>query len=216
MECAKHSWYQNKLNAIFALFVSLFGVYFAYDYWGEAKVHIPKPQQVLVDMEHRPVGVQNLLSHGNYNRAYRKDELGAADFAKEGLLTLFTYNKTDLESGKLHARFDHWLSSDEMETIYEDLFLRHSVQKIVKAQDGLVRARILGDLTYVGEAERDYETSGGLEVKAKTYKFTGKIMITVHGNEDEYPTLYSVSILIQRALLQDKIKGFQIVELGLS
>ena len=73
---------------------------------------------------------------------------------------------------------------------------------------------MIGDVKYVGQALRDYETAGGLALKSATFKFTGKLLVTVHAKED-FPTLYEFEAIVQRALIQDKIRAYQLIQLDL-
>ena len=216
MKTSFPTWFQQKLLSIFSVLVSFVLLFLAYIHHGAQMEYVPKPQQVLVDVYHRPIGSQNLLNDTFHNPHYRKGDQGetGADYSKEMLLTLFTYNKDDLTNGVVLERFRHAFSEGAGEEIYQNVFVNLSQPRIVMAQDALVRARLIGNLNYEGEALWDYRTLSGLPMQSKTFQYTGKLMITVYA-EETYPTLYDVVIEVQRALLQDKIKGYQIIRMEL-
>lgn len=209
-------WFQEKLFSLLCAIVSALTCYMAYSHYQNSLEYVPLPQQVLLDAYHRPIGVQNLLEDTFHNPHYRTGTEGetGADYAKEMLLTLFTYNKDDLVSGRVLNRFQNIFSEGEGENVYQNVFVNLSEPRIVMAQDALVRSRVIGNLTYIGSAAWPYRSLSGLPMMAKTHQYEGKMMITVHG-EDTFPTLYSVVIEVQRALLQDKITGYQILRVEL-
>lgn len=210
------AWFQEKLFSLLSVLISVAVCYMAYLHHEASAEYIPLPQQVLLDTYHRPIGVQNLMEDTFHNPHYRKGGMGetGADFAKEALLTIFNYNKDDLTSGRVMNRFIQNFAEGEGEYVYRDIFVNLSQPRIVMAQDALVKSRLIGDLEYNGELIWDYKTLSGLTLESKTFQYQGKIMITVYA-EDTYPTLYDVTIEVQRALLQDKIKGYQITALEL-
>jgi len=213
----KESWYQYKLNSLLAVIVSMIVAYFSYEYYESSKSYRPIPQQVILDIYNRPIGVQNLLKEISHNPQYRKQTPRGAepaeDFLKEALLSLFNYDRNDLDSGVVLENFTKWLEPGEGERVYSEVFVNLSQQKIVDAQDGIVRSRIIGDFNYVGTMERPYVSSAGLDLVAITHKFTGRMVITAYG-EREYPAVYNnVTAIVQRALLQDKYHGYQIIQL---
>jgi len=217
MDYLKSKRYQNKLTSILSFIVGLLLLIGSWNHYESSVFYKPVPQQVFLDEYNRPIGVQDLLIDTYHNINYRKgsdDGLTPGDFLKEALLTLFTYDKKDLTSGSVMMDFANWCSEEESISLYRDSFVNLGQQKVVLAQDGVVQARIVGELNYVGSAQRLYESSAGLELPSLTHKFTGTMIVTVHG-EKEYPTVFSVSALVQRALIQDKIRGYQIVELEL-
>lgn len=209
-------WFQEKLSAILATVIGAITLYFANVYHNQSLEYVPLPQQVLLDSYHRPIGVQNLLEDTFHNPHYRTGNQGepGADFAKEKLLDLFTYNKDDLTSGKVLSRFRDAFSEGKGEEVYQRIFVNLSSPRIVMAQDAIVRARVIGNLEYNGEATLPYETISGLPLESKSFQYTGKMMMTVHA-ESTFPTLYDVVIEVQRALLQDKILGYQIIRMEL-
>lgn len=207
-------WLNDKYTAILACIISFIMLTLSYFHFSNSLLYFPKPQQVLLDYYHRPIGVQNLLEDTFHNPHYRTSPswAPAEDFAKESLLRLFSYNKDHLTSGSVYREFETLFSEGEGEKVYSNIFINLSQPKIVMAQDGIVRARLIGAISYEGSANWDYRTLSGLKLTSKTHQFKGKIMITVHADET-YPTLYDFVIEVQRALLQDKISGYQILRL---
>lgn len=214
MDVRETHWYQNKLTAIFGVLVGLLFSYLSYLHYESAKGYRALPQQVFLNIYNQPIGEQNLLKDSFHNPLYRKGHNGEtpADFLKEAMLSLFKYNKKELNDGTVLKRFYTWCSEDEVENLYKNIFVNLGQQRIVLAQNGIVEARLIGEFEYIGQATRPYESVSGMELNALTHKFTGKILITAFG-DNNYPTVYSVTVLVQRALLQDKIKGYQIIDL---
>jgi hypothetical protein len=216
----KERWYQDRLTALFGVVISLVVVYFSYSHYAVSSSYEPMPQQVFLDVMNRPIGLQDLLQPANHNPQYRKDlgdsgteGVSAADFSKEALLTVFKYNKKDLQSGKVLANFRLFMSEEHADKLYTNIFTNLSQQRVVIATDGHVRARLIGELEYVGSRDdMPYESRSGLTLTSIGYMFKGKMVLTAHG-ADRYPTIYDVTLITQRALIQDKIKGYQITDL---
>jgi len=208
--------FKTKMAALFCCLASLVIFFSAKSYNEEAEAYMPMPQQVLLDVYNRPIGVQDLLVEATHNIGYNNDKEGgpSGDFATEAMLSFFNYSKDDLDSGEVLRVYREFFSEEKADRVYRDVFMNLSQQRIVQKQDGIVRARMIGDLKYVGQAIRDYETTAGLELKSATFKFTGKILITVHAKE-EFPTLYQFEVIVQRALIQDKIRAYQLIQLDL-
>jgi hypothetical protein len=208
--------FNSKMAALFSCLVSVCIFFSAKNYNEEAEGYLPMPQQVLLDVYNRPIGEQDLLVEATHNIGYNNNEEGGAsgDFATEAMLSFFSYNKDDLNSGEVLRIYREFFSEEKADKVYQDIFMNLSQQRIVQKQDGIVRARMIGDIKYVGQAVRDYETTAGLDLKSATFKFTGKILITVHA-KDEFPTLYQFEVLVQRALIQDKIRAYQLIQLDL-
>lgn len=207
-------WLNDKYTAILACVISVVTLLLSYFHLSDSLIYIPKPQQVLLDYYHRPIGVQNLLEDTLHNPHYRTSPswAPAEDFTKESLLRLFSYNKDELSNGSVYRTFETLFTEGEGEKIYSNIFINLSQPKIVMAQDGIVRSRLIGPVSYEGSADWEYRTLSGLKLNSRTHQFKGKIMITVHA-EETYPTLYDFVIEVQRALLQDKISGYQILRL---
>jgi hypothetical protein len=216
MDVIKEDWYQSRLTALMGIIVSVALCYFSYGHYETAKYYRATPQHVLLDIYNRPIGDQFLSGDADHNPQYRVSGSlaeSAQDFTKEALLTLFTYDKKMLTDGSVLEAFITWLSQEEGLRVYTEIFVNLSQQKIVMAQDGFVRARVLGDIYFEGSAIRPYESTSGLKLDSKTYLFSAKLLVTAYG-KDEYPTVYNdVSVMVQRALLQDKYYGYQIISL---
>jgi len=214
MDVRKTYWYQNKLTSIFGVVVGVAFAFFSHSHYQSAKAYRALPQQVFLNIYNQPVGPQDLLKETYHNPIYRKGTNGETpnDFLKEAMLSLFHYSKSDLKDGTVLKKFYTWCSEDEVENLYKNVFVNLGQQRIVLAQNGIVEPRLIGEFTYVGRATRPYESVSGLKMDALTHKFTGKLLITAFGDSN-YPTVYNVTALVQRALLQDKYKGYQIIEL---
>lgn len=208
--------FKTKMAALFSFLASLIIFFSSQSYNEEAESYMPMPQQVLLDVYNRPIGVQDLLVEATHNIGYSNEKEGgpSGDFATEAMLSFFSYNKDDLDNGEVLRVYREFFSEEKADRVYRDVFMNLSQQRIVQKQDGVVRARMIGDLNYVGQAVRDYETTAGLGLKSATFKFTGKILITVHA-KDEFPTLYQFEVIVQRALIQDKIRAYQLIQLDL-
>mgnify|MGYP005682934897 FL=1 len=91
-----------------------------------------------------------------------------------------------------------------------------SQQRIVLSQDARVRPEIIGNFEYKGyTTNRPYESKANYTINETiTMLFEGKMLLTVFAKKN-YPTYYDVSIQVQRAVLQDKIKGYQCTEMTL-
>ncbi len=215
MDVTQTTWYKNKLTALFGVLIGLAFLVTGYNHYQSSVTYRPLPQQIFLNTYNQPIGPQDLLVDATHNPQYRKTtDKGetAEDFLKEFLLDTFTYNKGDLESGSVLKDFLRWCSEEEALAIYQGVFVNLGQQRIVMAQDGLVRARIIGDMDYLGWAQRPYESTSGLDLKSMTHKFKGKVVVTVYGDKS-YPTVYSVTAIVQRALIQDKMQGYQLIDL---
>lgn len=211
-------WYKNKLTAILGMLIGLVLLASSYYHYQTAKEYNALPQQVILNVYNQPIGVQDLMSDTFHNPQYRRSTQNNGetpeDFLKDALLDMFYYTKEDLEDGEVLRRFQYWCYEEVAETLYKDVFVNLGQQRIVLAQNGLVDIRIIGDFTYVGKASRPYKSTSGLRLDSLTHKFEGRVVVTAYG-EKEYPTMYTMTALVQRALLQDKSKGYHLVELEL-
>jgi hypothetical protein len=216
MEIKDTSWYRHKMSAVCACFVGVIILWMSYSHLAGALDYQPKPQQVLLDIYNRPIGEQNLLEETYHNPSYRDEanEGGvAAEFAKEAVLRMFSYSHDELRRGDVLNRFMMYMNPDVGVDVYQEQFLNLSHQRTVMAQDGIVRARFIGELYWEGETELPYESMSGLSLLAKAHQFKGVLMVTTHA-DDIYPAVYNdVTITVQRALLQDKLHGYQIIKL---
>lgn len=209
-------WYKHKLTAVCAVVVSLLILFVNYNHYKKSAEYQPMPQQVLLDVYNRPIGEQDLLTDTFHNVSYRfSDGDGATpmDFAKEAMLRLFSYSHRDLRSGEMLNRFIRYMEPSEGVSVYQDQFMNLSHQRIVLAQEGVVRARFIGEPEWMGQAETSYRALSGLRLRAMAHQFTARIIVTTHA-DDIYPTVYNdVTITVQRALLQDKLHGYQIISM---
>lgn len=207
--------FQKKLTAILAVISGITMCFVSYWHLSTALNYQPMPQQVFLDVYNRPIGLQTLRDHTFHNPDYESpvSEGGPArDFLQEAALTLFNYGRPDLTSGDMLDRFIIWCSEDEAIDLYQNAFASMGQQRIVMAQDAIVESRFVADMKYIGSALRPYETTSGLRMQAQTYKFEGTFVVNVHADK-VYPTVYKLTALVQRAMIQDKIKGYQLIEL---
>lgn len=206
---------KNKMAAVGACLLSFFLVFLTYFYWSGAMDYRPPVQKIFLNTYNQPVGQQDLLVDSFHNPQYRKSTTEGetpGDFLKHALLNMFTYKKSDLEDGTMLKRFKLWCSDETAEQLYTNNFVNLGQQRVVMAQDGLVRSRIVGEFKYIGKAVRRYDSMSGLVIPALTHKFEGRMLVSTYGDK-AYPTFYTVTALVQRAMLQDKLAGYQIVEL---
>lgn len=211
------NWVRERIGAYWLASATTLIFFFSIWIFSSTLDYTPVEKQILLDMNNRPIGRQDLLMPATHNPKFRTDEVGAAeDFSKYAILTLFSYNKDDLESGRVQDAFFRFFSEDEANSTYNNQFRNLSQQKIVVSQDGIVRARVIGDLVYDGKKTSGYiGITGRTNNQTMTYKFSGKILLTVHAASD-YPSLFSFTMIVQRAPIQDRFMGYQIVLLELS
>lgn len=206
---------QYRLDGVLVLLCSIILFFIGYSIVSDAKGYMPVPQQVFLNVYNQPVGSQDLTQDTNHNPEYRSGNKGAAagDYLKHAILNSFSYDKDDLEEGRVLQNFYKFFSAAEAEKVYGNIFVNLSQQKIVMAQDAIVRARVIGDWEYKGKAIWPYHRSVvERSIPALTHKFEGKVVMTAYGDSD-YPTVYSVTALVQRTMLQDKLTGYQIIQL---
>lgn len=215
MDVERSLLHENKMAAVSACLLSFLLLLLTYFYWSGAMDYRPSSQRIFLNTYNQPVGQQDLLVDTFHNPQYRKSTTEGetpGDFLKHAVLNLFTYKKSDLEDGTMLKRFKLWCSEDAAEQLYTNNFVNLGQQRVVMAQDGLVRARVIGDFKYIGKAVRRYESMSGLVMPALTHKFEGRMLVSTYGDK-AYPTFYTVTALVQRAMLQDRLAGYQIVEL---
>jgi hypothetical protein len=209
-------WYKDKLTALLAIIMGVCFVIISWYHYQSSLEYRPIPQQVFLDEYNRPLGRQNLLEDTFHNPQYRKGNKGetASDFLTDALLSTFHYNYNELNSGEVLDRFLEWCSEDEAIDLYSNAFVNLSSQRIIKAQLGISEPQVIGDWKLIKEGAVGYQSTSGLSLESKTFLFEGTLMLEVHA-DSVYPTVYQVSAVVQRALIQDKIKGYQLINLEL-
>lgn len=212
--------YNNKLTALLGVILGLFLVYTSYQNFDSALSYRPLPQQVFLDIYNRPIGEQNLLLPANHNPGLRKTTSmkggeTAADFVHYAMVDIFDYNADELRDGDVYDKFQKYLYEKVAVKLYRNVFVNLGQQRIVKAQDAVVRGRVVGDLSITQPKIMPYQTTSGVMLNARTFLVTGTFLVTVHA-EKEYPTVYNLRVIVQRALIQDKMMGYQIVSLELN
>ncbi|APD91905.1 hypothetical protein BM525_18665 (plasmid) [Alteromonas mediterranea] len=213
------SYYKSKLTALLGVVLGAFLVYTSYQHTQAALDYRPLPQQVFLDTYNRPLGEQNLALPANHNHGFRKTTSlakgeTAIDFAHYALVDMFDYNADELNEGQVFHKFQKYLYEKVATKLYRTVFINLGQQRIVKAQEALVRGRVIGDLQISQPKMLDYQTTSGVFIKARTFLVTGTFMVTVHADKD-YPTVYNVRLIVQRALVQDKMMGYQIISMEL-
>lgn len=204
-----------RLDGVLVVLCALLFAFMGNSILNNAQDYSPIPQQVFLNIYNQPVGVQDLTQDTTHNPEYRTGSRGeaAADYLSHAMLSSFSYDKDDLVSGNVLRNFYKWFSVVEAENVYQNIFVNLSQQKIVMAQDAIVRSRLVGDWVYKGKAIWPYHRSVvERTIPALTYKFEGRIIVTAYG-ESDYPTVYAVTAMVQRTMLQDKMAGYQIVQL---
>lgn len=222
---------QRRVSMLVAIFFAFCTLLFSVNFLLDAFDYDPIEQRVLLDTFNRPVGNQDLLAMAVHNPDYPVPERGqvsiregdeifdddaapARFFAQHMMLDIFDYGKEDLESGAVLRKFLTWCSDDEAVDIHNNYFRDLSQQRIVMKQDAIVRPEIIGDFEYAGyTTNRPYESKANYTVnETVTMLFKGKMLLTVYAGKN-FPTYYDVEIQVQRAVLQDKIKGYQCTEM---
>ena len=214
------------------IIISVLTFLFSLNFMLGAQDYEPIAQRVLLDSYNRPVGDQDLLSMAKHNPDYpvpegaatarsgkgigEDDAAPAKAFAQHMMLDIFNYGRADLESGEVLRKFLRWCSEEEAIDIHNNAFRDLSQQRIVMKQDAFVRPELVGDFEYVGfTTNRPYESMANYTVNETiTMLFKGRMLLTVYANKN-FPTYYDIELQVQRAVLQDKIKGYQCTELSL-
>jgi len=198
-------------NVFFALcFCAAF-----YGFYTSADSYDPNPSRIYVDMANKPIGAQNLLGYANHNRDYRKGEDGVKDFLKETMLRQFTFAFDDISSQRHRDEMRVFYSDKGFEEFYP-MFLGTSYMKLVDAQKGLVEARMIGEPSVEGSTETyAYEGRNPVKPQVVTFLVTAKVFVDVAGNES-VSQLYNIRSYVQRALVEDKLRGYQIVRMELT
>ena len=223
----------RRVTMLISLFVAVLTLIYSFNFMLDSFDYEPVAQRVLLDTYNRPVGDQDLLAMAVHNPDYpvpkgrvanvrRGDSITDSDaeparyFAEHMMLDIFKYDKFELESGEVLRRFLKWCSEDEAVDIHNNSFRDLSQQRIVLSQDARVRPEIIGDFEYKGfTTNRPYESKANYTINETiTMLFEGKMLVTVFAKKN-YPTYYDVAIQVQRAVLQDKIKGYQCTEMTL-
>ncbi|MEG3764861.1 hypothetical protein [Alteromonas sp. 14N.309.X.WAT.G.H12] len=212
--------YNEKLTGLLGVILGFLLVVVSYNSYRSALSYRPPPQQVFLDIYNRPIGTQSLLLPTHHNPGLRKttsERNGetATDFVHLAIVDMFNYNSAQLDNGEVFDKFQTYLSERIAVKIYRDIFLKLSQQRIVKAQEGVVRSRVVGELEISNPRNLPYQTTSGMTLEARTFRVNGTLLVTVHA-EKEYPTIYTMSAIVQRALIQDKLMGYQIVSLELN
>jgi hypothetical protein len=211
--------FNGKLTAILGVLLGVLLFYSSYSNLQKSLAYNPLPKQVFLDVYNRPIGEQSLLLPASHNPGFRKTTSvkkgeTASDYVKYAMLDIFDYTYEELANGVVYDKFQTHMYEDVAISLYRDVFTRLGQQRIVKAQDGLVRGRFVGDLKVSKPKSLPYRTNSGISIEARTFLVKGTFILTAYA-EKEYPTVYQMSVIVQRALIQDKMMGYQIISLEL-
>lgn len=202
---------QGYYNVLFALFFCLA----FYGFFTSSSEYSPNHSKMYVDMGNKPIGKQDLLDYANHNRQYRKGEGSVEDFLKEAMLRQFTFAFDEISSELHRDRMRFFYSDKGFEEVYPS-FLSLSYMKLIEKQEGYSEARFIGELKVEGETTTyPYEGSSILKPETNTYLVTGKLFVEVTGNET-VNQFYDLRAYVQRALVEDKMRGYQVIRLELT
>ena len=214
MDVFKEPWYQNKLTSIFGIVTGSILLFGSISHLDTAQDYSPLPQQVFTDTYNRPIGNQDLMRDTFHNMDYEQGP-GASpskDFLHETLLSFFNYGAKELLDGTMLNRFEKACSEDIAFDLYSQVFLNLNQQEIVKEQDAVVVSQVIGDIEQVKSGAFKYKTTSGINKNALTFQFRGVLKVVVMGQED-FTTVYRFEALVQRAMIQDKMRGYQLIDL---
>jgi hypothetical protein len=211
--------FNSKLTAILGVILAIVLLYSSYGNLQQAIAYSPLPQQVFLDVYNRPIGEQSLLVPASHNPGFRKTKSlnsgeTAADFTKYALLDIFDYNYEDLKNGSVFDKFQNYMYEDVASSLYRDVFANLGHQRIVMSQNGLVRGRFTSALKASSPKIFNYKTNAGVTIEARTFLVEGTFILTAYADK-EFPTVYQMKAIVQRALIQDKMMGYQIISLEL-
>lgn len=217
MEQNQQSPLTLKMQLLVAsIFFSLMSLLFLFYSWLAIKEWIQyesRSQYIILDSNYKNLPAQDIQQAQSFSAKMRSGTPEAPqDFVGKALLTTFSFTPEDLTSGKVQQNFFDFFSEDVAVKLYEENFKNRSLAKIVNTQQAIAQARLLGDMEYEGVAIIDYISKSGRysSVKASAYKFKGQMMIDVQGKKN-LTQLLRFEVIVQRAFVQDKILGYQIV-----
>lgn len=207
--------FNERIQGYFNVFVALCFCVAFYGFYTSAKSYNPNESRVYVDMANKPIGNQDLLGYATHNRQYGKKEKSVQDFMKETLLRQFTFTFDEISS-QSHRDEMRMFYSDKGFSEFYPLFLGTSYMKMVDKQQGIAEARMIG-LPVIENSTLSYPYEGRNPVKptVRTFLVSAKVFVDVSG-EESVSQLYKVRAYVQRALVEDKLRGYQIIRLELT
>jgi len=206
---------KERVQGYFNIVVAVCFCVAFYGFYSSASDYQPNESRVYVDMGNKPIGYQNLVGFATHNRQYGQKEQSVKDFMKEVLLRQFTFTFDEISS-QTHR--------DEMRVFYSDkgfnefypLFLNTSYMKLVDRQNGIAQARTIGQPEIEASTlSYTYEGRNPIKPEVRTFLVNAKIFVDVTG-EEEVSQFYNVRAYVQRALVEDKLRGYQVIRLELT
>jgi hypothetical protein len=206
---------KERIQGFFNIFVAALFCLAFYSFYSSSVDYRPNESRIYVDMANKPIGKQNLLGYANHNPQYGKDKDGVTDFITEGLLRQFTFTFDEISSNSHRDEMRVFYSDKGFNELYPD-FLNLSYMKLIDTQEGIAEARMIGK-PVIKDSTTSYEYEGRNPVKPQviTFLVTAKVFVEVFGNED-VTQLYNVRAYVQRAYVEDKLRGYQIIRLELT
>jgi hypothetical protein len=204
--------YNSSLGLFFSIIIFCICLFLYID----NRNYKPIGQFILLDSEHKPIGNRSLLADVYINNGHPKSNKNgelAVSLASEALLDMFNYDYLDFVNGETFKNMNYWLSERIILSYYEK-FKTLTFQKIVMAQKGIVSAEILG-LELKKRGIFPYIGVDGIKKDALTYLVEGKMILTIHGYKEDYPIVYNVQVVLQRASIKDRQSGYQIISIDL-
>jgi hypothetical protein len=192
-------------TAIACIVASIFILALSIERVSAGNSYQPPPQIVILDYQNRPIGSQDLLEDVNYIPDCPPDQEPPVCFAKKFILDSLSYDKKDHSEGRVYESFQYY-TGDESLTLYEQ-FSNMSIQRAVYAQNGIVRSQLIGDLKTQQSLNLTYVRLNGAKLLSKASFIKGRMKLTIFG-EEEFPSLYDVELIVQRAEIQDKEAGY--------
>lgn len=182
-------------------------------YFSAAMDYRPNASRVYIDMLERPMPAQNLTGFATHNHNYGKGRDSVKDFAEEFMLTMFTYSFDELESGIHKQKVMPFISAKVFKEIYTS-FYGLTYNKVVLAQKGIVEAFVPGEIEFVG-GTNNFAYQGNSNEVVRTYQVKGRLVVDLTAN-DSGKDFYQFVIYVQRAPVQDKSRGYQVIQLEIS
>lgn len=198
--------YLRILLALSVLAISFFYVSGAMDYRAN-------PSRIYVDMMGRPIAEQNLLGFAEHNEGYGKGRDSVTSFGREAILTLFNYHFSDFVSGAHKQKTLPFFSAQSFDEIY-GLFQSLTFNRVVEAQEGIVESDVVGEISYIGSTT-SLRYQGSSNETVSSFKVNGTLVVEVNADTSE-KEVYKFELYIQRAPIQDKVRGYQVVQLEIS
>jgi len=206
---------KERIHGYFNVFVAVCFCVAFYGFYSSASDYKPNESRVYVDMENKPIGRQNLEGYANHNRQYGVNEDSVKDFMKEGLLRQFTFSFDEISKQEHRDEMRVFYSDKGFDEVYPT-FLGLSYMKLIEKQKGFAEARTIGEVK-IEQSTLSYEYEGRNPIKpqVRTFLVTARLFVDVSGNE-EVSQFYNVRAFVQRALVEDKLRGYQIIRLELT